>query len=1177
MESLTACLSRALEGSPQLVLVQGEPGIGKTRLLREFGAVAEARGAGVVLSRCHENLRLPLLPFSDSLFPLLEAAPGWDRSILARLRGQQADAGDRQLQKADLFLAVSKATIQLAQGRPLVLAIDDLQWSDRSSLDLLEHLAFNLADATRAQKIPLLVVATHRRSEPDSAFARALVRFYREEITSRIDLHSFSVLDVDALIRGMGVGAPTPALVEQVLTASQGNPFMVIELVNVIRDGQPGRTATLAAPADLRLPAEFTAPALQRFGALSEDCQALLTQAAVLGFSNSMQALAAVAGLDEDRLPDLVAESEREGLLVAEGDNYRFEHPLVHLAVYRRPPPARRRQLHAHTAVRIEDLWGPEAEDHATEIAGHLIEAGAEADSARMLKYAARAGDAACFGFDWTDAARFYEAAIAAAGTGGLGVAEQARLNYACGYAYLRDGSIPAAHEKYAVAVEGFRALGDTPMLAQALIEEHSAVLEAAGPGGSVDPHPLEELLATLDNRPEIEGPVSAQLADGYLFTGNPELAQDRATRALQAAEGIGDNKTAMYSHLTLARRAYQTLHLRDSWEHYASALADSRELGDQLYRAVPLARAPQALLALGRLDDAEELATEGHDSDKVRGFYGDAALTAAVLSNIAAIRGDFRKADQYGQEGVLLVARSGYRWAVSPVAGALTAARYPVGALAQAEDALNWASSGGAHRLRRLIATYSALARGSPLPAPESAGPSWRQDLDYLPHFMAAIETASLCGDPPASIEAYAALNAAAAEGLLFPIGVPFLVPRILGLMAASHGLDSEAEPHFRNAIEVARSIGARVELARSQLDFARFLLRRPGSGNRQRAIDLVEEAVPVLQELGLEPFLALARGLAGDLGVQLVAEVPAAPATIAYHDQAVLEQAAEGRDERQIAESLTLSQETVRSTLSRMRRRPSEAPATAGPQPGAPDEVRHSIAVILFTDVVDSVQLNERLGDEATHELVQTLHARLLDAIGSNDGDAAPGVLLGDGLLSTFASASQALTAAVQIRRIAEEHKVRLHIGLHAGDVIWEGDKVSGGAVNLASRVRDACPPGQILASNTVRELAMTSTNVTFEDLGMHSLRGVTEPRRLFAVRVFEPKAPQYPDRLSGREVEVLRLLAQGRSNQQIADELVIALNTVLRHVSNVYAKTGAANRAEAVSYAHRHNLAP
>lgn len=102
----------------------------------------------------------------------------------------------------------------------------------------------------------------------------------------------------------------------------------------------------------------------------------------------------------------------------------------------------------------------------------------------------------------------------------------------------------------------------------------------------------------------------------------------------------------------------------------------------------------------------------------------------------------------------------------------------------------------------------------------------------------------------------------------------------------------------------------------------------------------------------------------------------------------------------------------------------------------------------------------------------------------------------------MAVFTSARQAIEGGLRARDAAEEVGLGLHLGLHAGDVIREGDNVFGGAVNLASRVAAMAPPGEILVSETVRGLARTSSDVSFEDRGAHALKGVDGEQRLYAI---------------------------------------------------------------------------
>jgi class 3 adenylate cyclase/pimeloyl-ACP methyl ester carboxylesterase len=157
---------------------------------------------------------------------------------------------------------------------------------------------------------------------------------------------------------------------------------------------------------------------------------------------------------------------------------------------------------------------------------------------------------------------------------------------------------------------------------------------------------------------------------------------------------------------------------------------------------------------------------------------------------------------------------------------------------------------------------------------------------------------------------------------------------------------------------------------------------------------------------------------------------------------------------------------------------------------------------AIILFTDIVDSTALTEQLGDAAFRAASRTLDAAMRTAMRENGGAPVDGKVLGDGVMSVFTSASQAIAAARRCIDLSAESELRLHIGLHAGDVIHEQGNVYGGAVNIASRICGLSAPGEILVSGTVRDLARTSAGVAFDDRGEHALKGIDYPVRVFAV---------------------------------------------------------------------------
>jgi class 3 adenylate cyclase len=165
--------------------------------------------------------------------------------------------------------------------------------------------------------------------------------------------------------------------------------------------------------------------------------------------------------------------------------------------------------------------------------------------------------------------------------------------------------------------------------------------------------------------------------------------------------------------------------------------------------------------------------------------------------------------------------------------------------------------------------------------------------------------------------------------------------------------------------------------------------------------------------------------------------------------------------------------------------------------------DSVPSGTAVILFADIADSTALTERMGDAAFRETARALDDRLRAAVREAGGTPVEGRLLGDGLMAVFASAREAIEAALRCNVVSGESELRLRVGVHAGDVIREEGNVFGGAVNIASRVADTASPGEVLVSQTVRDLARTSSGVSFEDRGERELKGVGEPVRLYEVR--------------------------------------------------------------------------
>jgi class 3 adenylate cyclase len=172
-------------------------------------------------------------------------------------------------------------------------------------------------------------------------------------------------------------------------------------------------------------------------------------------------------------------------------------------------------------------------------------------------------------------------------------------------------------------------------------------------------------------------------------------------------------------------------------------------------------------------------------------------------------------------------------------------------------------------------------------------------------------------------------------------------------------------------------------------------------------------------------------------------------------------------------------------------------------GEEPAPKGGLPEGMAVLLFADIAESTALTEQLGDAAFRAKARELDTSLRSVIKESGGTPVEGKVLGDGVLAVFTSARQAIDCALRCEATGEPLGLQLHLGIHAGDVIREGNNVYGGAVNIAARIAAASEPGEVLVSDTLRGLARTSAGVTFDDRGEHELKGVGEPQRLFAVR--------------------------------------------------------------------------
>jgi DNA-binding NarL/FixJ family response regulator len=224
-----------------------------------------------------------------------------------------------------------------------------------------------------------------------------------------------------------------------------------------------------------------------------------------------------------------------------------------------------------------------------------------------------------------------------------------------------------------------------------------------------------------------------------------------------------------------------------------------------------------------------------------------------------------------------------------------------------------------------------------------------------------------------------------------------------------------------------------------------------------------------------------------------------------------------------------------------------------------------------LLFTDVQGSTRIVDELGDEAALELFEGHRRTLREAVRQSDGHEVS--LQGDGFLFAFASARRAVDCAIEIQQLGG--RLRVRIGLNTGEVIAQEDGYFGRSVFLAARVAAEASAGQILIAGTTRALL---PDLHVREAGRCRLRGLPGEHPLYEVLVPGSRpAPDEPPDLTGRELEVLALIARGRPNREIAAALHLSEKTVKTHVSNILAKLGVADRTQAALLAVRRRIVP
>jgi DNA-binding SARP family transcriptional activator/tetratricopeptide (TPR) repeat protein len=843
LTALTAALEEAFGGRGRLILLEGEPGIGKSQLADEFTQAARRHGALVLAGRAWEAGGAP------AYWPWLQALRG--RELFPDV-GQSA-AAEPEAARFRLFDRVASVLRNEAERRPIVLFFDDLHAADASSLLLLQFVAREL------KGMHVLVLGAYRNVDPAPSedLESALTALVREPVTHVLTLGGLSEEDV---ARYVSLARPELAgkeLAAQLRSDTEGNPLFIVEVVRLLEDEE--------ARGSRAIPRSVRSVIARRLAQLSDICRSALVVAAVLGREFTPGAVASAAELTEGEALELLDEALRAGVLSEVPDvpgRLRFAHVLIRDTLYEGETAAKRIGLHRRVVEALEALYGAESAHHLNELALHAV-AGSEFE--RAISFARRGGDRALAMLAYEEAVRLYELALDALALSAADEERRCELLLALGDARTRSGDSAAAKHAFLEAAEIARRVGLPQQLAQAALGYGGRIVWSRAGGDERLVPLLEEALRRLgDEDVDLRVRLLARLSGALRDEPSRERRDELSLEAIELARRSGNASSLAYA---LGARGH-AIAAPDTTEELLSLGTElcetARSLGDRERVTAGHAVRTLALLIRGDVRLAEREAAAFNvlaaEIKQVPQLW-DAASTGALLALNA---GRFAEAEALSAEALEYGKR------------ALPDAAVPIHVLH--EFALR-DFRGGLERLepsvRELVESYPArgvfrcalvylYARG----ARASEAERELRDLAAAGFQALAFDQEWLFGMALLA-EAAVFVSDAASAARLYPLLEPWgdlnavdqaegtrgSVRRYLGLLARLLERPDEAVAHFEAALLANERMGARPWLARTQEDFASLVMER----EPERGRELLDAALAAYRELGMEPVASI------------------------------------------------------------------------------------------------------------------------------------------------------------------------------------------------------------------------------------------------------------------------------------------------------------------------------
>ncbi len=888
LDALGQAWERARAGSLEVVLLAGEPGIGKTTLAVQQAAAAWTDGAIVLFGRCDEENLAPFQPFVEALGHYADTTPAAtlraqllphaeDLALLVPLGRVLPELVDvvptgAETERYRMFEAVPAALRVIASDAPVLLVLDDLHWADRPTLQLLQHVI------RRSGGTSLLILGTYRdtdlvRTHP---MAEALGDMRRANLISRVSLRGLTREDVVSLLQGDAPPDPVDhSLAEALWTETEGSPLFLREILRhlaetgVVARDEAGRWRAQRRLDQLGIPEGLREVIGRRLTRLSEDTNTMLRAGSVLGREVRFDVLERLTDLDDDRLLDALDEAAAAGVIAevpgAVG-RYAFTHALVRHALYDELSITRRVRLHQAVGQALEAIHGRQPGAHLAELAFHFSQSAVAGDAEKAVMYAREAAEHARSLVAYEDAVRHYGIALEVAEDAALDASTRADLLAAMGDCHWAAGDARGAREVFTRAHElvpgdaerqartalGFAGAGVRGMWVEiAFANEHTLRL-------------LEQALAQLDEGDsDLRARLLACLAQELTYVDESDDRRAALTReAIEMARRLGDPATLAVVLSASNLASYSAHSAAERAERALEALELGVALGDRRIESHGLFHRYSALAECGRVREAHvvlERATAVYD--EIKDPVGR-MLCAAFIGGAALLEGRFDEAQGWFNQSFDVAQETKDRNGFIVFAGGMSTLRYYQGRSVEMMGLVDDGEASFPAFGRNIAAMHGAMlaemghldlareelaAAGIDGPGALRHDPFWSFCMYLLARGVMHLrdeERAAWLYDELAPFADHTAGIGLVAWG---PVHLA------LGWCATTLGRADVAEAHYEATIAACADRGWVVPSAEAQYWLALLLSERGGPGDDERAIELLEAAVTVATEVGL------------------------------------------------------------------------------------------------------------------------------------------------------------------------------------------------------------------------------------------------------------------------------------------------------------------------------------